>query len=204
MERIYGNSRFATSLRIAERLQSLCGAPDEVFFVCAENYPDALAVSGIAAAKGCPVVYVAGNGVLDSDIAAFVTACGAENGTIIGGTAAIGAAAETGIANCGVDNVTRLYGSSRYETCIKINRAYAQLMTGSAICVATGINFPDALAGGVFAAKNGAPLLLVDAELSADHVSYLRNRGSDKVYVFGGTSAVSDKVMQDIVTTLEN
>ncbi len=203
VERIKGKNRFATSLEIAKKLQELCGKPDEIFFAYSHNYPDALAVSGVAAAKGCPVVYVAKSGILDKDIAAFVKASGAKKGTIIGGTAAIGEAAEGDIAKYGVKNVTRLSGKNRYATCVKINEAYADILTGKSICVATGTNFPDALAGGVFAAKTKSPLVLVGTSLANEHKSYLSSKDANKVYVFGGTGAVSDKVVNAIVAELK-
>ena len=203
VERIKGKNRFATSLEIAKKLQELCGKPTEIFFAYSHNYPDALAVSGVAAAKGCPVVYVAKSGVLDKDIAAFVKASGAKKGTIIGGTAAIGEAAEGDIAKYGVKNVTRLSGKNRYATCVKINEAYADVLTGKSVCVATGTNFPDALAGGVFAAKTKSPLVLVGTSLANEHKSYLGSKNANKIYVFGGTGAVSENVASSIVEELK-
>jgi len=203
VERIKGKNRFATSLEIAKKLQELCGKPDEIFFAYSHNYPDALAVSGVAAAKGCPVVYVAKSGILDKDIAEFVKNSGAKKGTIIGGTAAIGEAAEGDIAKYGVKNVTRLSGKNRYATCVKINEAYADVLTGKSVCVATGTNFPDALAGGVFAAKTKSPLVLVGTSLANEHKSYLNSKDANKVYVFGGTGAVSDNVVSSIVDELK-
>jgi len=203
VERIFGNDRYATSLEIAKKLQSLSGKPSEIFFACAQNYPDALAISGVAASKGCPVVYVAKNGALNKDIAAFVKSSGAKKGIIVGGPAAIGEAAESNISKCGVASVSRLYGADRYATCIKINETYKHVLTGSSICVATGENFPDALAGGVFAAKTGSPMVLVRGALSAKHKSYLNSKEVNKVYVFGGPNAVSDNVVNSIVSELK-
>ena len=65
------------------------------------------------------------------------------------------------------------------------------------LCVATGMDFPDALAGGVFAALNKAPLFLVNGKsktltLSESQKSYLKSKSPQKIYTFGGTGAVPD------------
>lgn len=196
--RIAGQDRFGTSLEIAKKLQSVAGKPSEIIFVYSHNYPDALAVSGVAAAKKCPVIYIAGTGKLTNGIANFVKSSGAEKATIISGPAIVNNAAEGNIKKAGISNVNRIYGANRYETCIMINEAYASTLTGNAICVATGTNFPDALAGGVFAAKNNAPMVLVGKELTADQESYIDSLVIDTAYIFGGTGAVSEEVEYDI------
>ena len=86
---------------------------------------------------------------------------------------------------------------------MKINEAYAGVLTGKSVCVATGSNFPDALAGGVFAAKTKSPLVLVGASLANEHKSYLGGKDANKVYVFGGTGAVSESVVNAIVAELK-
>jgi len=196
--RLAGSDRFGTSLEIAKKLQSVAGKPSEIIFVYSHNYPDALAVSGVAAAKECPVIYIAGTGKLTDGIAAFVKSSGAKKATIISGPAIVNGAAEGSIKKAGVSSVNRIYGANRYETCIKINEAYASVLTGDAICVATGTNYPDALAGGVFAAINKAPLMLVDKSLTDSQKQYIKSKNADDIYAFGGTSVVSDKLAKEI------
>lgn len=202
VNRIAGYSRFDTAVQIGKTLQEIKGNPEEVFFVVSNNFPDALAVSNVAALKGCPVLYIAQNGVLDDATTAFLQTCGASKATIIGGTVAINEAAEENIAAaCGftADHVSRIFGQSRYDTCLAINRTYAAVMTGNDICVATGTNYPDALAGGVFAAKRSSPMLLVGNALTDNQKSYLGEVKPTIIYVFGGTGAVSDNVAKAVV-----
>ena len=66
------------------------------------------------------------------------------------------------------------------------------------ICAATGADFPDALAGGVYAAFYKAPLLLVSGTLSKSQTDYLNAKNAGKVTVFGGTGAVSDELAKQI------
>ncbi len=196
--RVSGRNRFDTAVEIAEKLQSLTGNPREVFFAYSHNYPDALAISGIAAIKECPVLYIAGNGKLNDSTLEFLRSCGADKGTILGGTGAISADAEGNIENAGLGSVKRIAGKNRYDTCLKINKAYASVLSGDTVCVATGTNFPDALAGGVFASRSNAPLLLVGNDLNSDQKSYLSEYNAYNVYVFGGSGAVSEKIFNAI------
>ena len=209
VNRISGYTRFDTAVQIAYALAKLKGAPSEVFFVVSNNFPDALAVSNVSALKGCPVLYIAKTGILDDATKEFLTSCGATKATIIGGTTAISEAAEANIAEaCGFDYdpedpdapVTRIFGRSRYDTCLAINEAYAEVLPGDALCVATGTNFPDALAGGVFAASYRAPLLLVGTSLSDAQKTYLSQKKAAVIYVFGGTGAVSDNIAKAVVS----
>ena len=200
--RIAGEKRFQTAVLIAEALQAIKGTPTELFFVVSDNFPDALAVSNVAAIMGCPVLYIASKGTLDSATEAYLQSCGVKKATIIGGTTAINEVAEGNIASAlGIheEDVARLSGDDRYKTCILINETYASTLTGRDICVATGTNYPDALAGGVFAARHASPMLLVSTSIKDFQKTYLGQIKPEIVYVFGGPGAVSDDVAKAVV-----
>ena len=72
VERVAGSTRFDTAVEVAKRLETLCGKPNEVFFVYSHNYPDALAVSNVAALKGTPILYVDATGNLRDSTAAYI------------------------------------------------------------------------------------------------------------------------------------
>jgi len=198
VERIYGRSRFDTAVEIAARLQAVSGKPSEVFFAYSHNYPDALAISGVAALKKAPVLYISGDGSLSDSTWEHLKSCGADKGTILGGTGVISGDAEDTIRAAGMNDVGRIYGRNRYDTCMRINQTYSSLLCGDTICVATGINFPDALSGGVFTALRKAPLMLVNKELTDDQKAFIDSRNPRTVYVFGGAGAVSDFILQQI------
>jgi len=56
----------------------------------------------------------------------------------------------------------RYGGKTRYDTGLEVN-SKLKMGNGKAF-IATGTNFPDALAGSVLAAKNNAPILLVKGD----------------------------------------
>ena len=103
----------------------------------------------------------------------------------------------------GKKSATRFAGDNRYETCVKINKTFAKTLTGKSLCIAKGYNFPDALAGGVFAAKIKAPLFLADkldakATISKTQSSYLKSKNPSKLYIFGGETAVPTQLVKTI------
>ena len=98
----------------------------------------------------------------------------------------------------GLKTAARIWGANRYSTCIEVNKKFASTLTGKVMCVATGLNFPDALAGGVLAAKKAAPLFLTANSLSDEQTAYLKAKELYCIYVFGGTGAVSDDTVDKI------
>lgn len=92
--------------------------------------------------------------------------------------------------------VTRIFGADRYETAAAVS---ADWRSTDEVFIATGTKFPDALASGAAAARFDAPVLLVDANgvPQSTRLELERLRPS-KVYVAGGTAAVSDVVFQQL------
>ena len=95
--------------------------------------------------------------------------------------------------------VVRVAGANRYETGAAVNNKFKSVLTGLGVCVAKGLDFPDALAGGVFAAKNKVPLFLADGSKLQDvQSSYLKSKNPRYIYISGGTGAVSDDLIKVI------
>ena len=91
-------------------------------------------------------------------------------------------------------NIVRIGGVDKYETSIAVARYFN--LSGQNICVATGNNFPDALAGSVYAANSNAPIILSDGNLSDDAISYLKTRKMTGATIFGGEAVVSKNIEQ--------
>ncbi len=199
VERIAGSSRFETAVAVAEKMDELRGGkPAATFFVFSHNYPDALAVSNVAAIAGAPILYIEKNGVMRDSIKEYMDSCGSVNiSVIIGGPALIGSNADTTLKKYG--RTERIYGSNRYETCVLIDAAFNDILDGDSICVACGTNYPDALSGGVLAAYCHAPMLLVPANaISKQQQEYVYWKTPLNVFAFGGTGVLSEKVIDEI------
>ena len=201
-QRLAGAKRFATATAIA---QSLCDAPTDIFFVYAFDYADALSASTAAARKNAPLIYLATNGELDADTKDYLEKLKAKgcvkNAYVIGGEGVISGDMLRTAANALGVMPTRLSGSNRYETCTAVNNAFADVLDGSMICIATGCDFPDALSGGVYAAMQKAPLFLENSKLktlklSQSQKDLLKAKKPQKISIFGGTGAVPDSHAQ--------
>ena len=97
----------------------------------------------------------------------------------------------------------RLAGADRYATAVAISQyAFQPQYTGQpfAVTVASGTNFPDALAAGPVAAAQSGPLLLVpnDGVLPATLSAELKRLNPSRVDIAGGTAAVSSTVQSEL------
>jgi putative cell wall-binding protein len=70
------------------------------------------------------------------------------------------------------------------------------------MCVATGVDFPDAVTGGVYAASKKAPFILVSSALTDSQKEIVKNTAPKTINVFGGTGAVSDETVKAMIDTL--
>ena len=88
-------------------------------------------------------------------------------------------------------DVCRVSGPDRYATAAEVSRA-AFPNGANIVFVATGVDFPDALAGGPVAAHLGAPLLLVAPNaLPSATITELARLDPNQIIILGGESVVS-------------
>ena len=86
----------------------------------------------------------------------------------------------------------RLSGATLYDTPVEISQRTFPSTTATVV-VASGENFPDALAGSPLATLKNAPLLLTKRNsLPSSVVSELKRLRPEKIIVLGGPIAVSD------------
>lgn len=67
--------------------------------------------------------------------------------------------------------------------------------------MATGLNFPDALAGGVLGSKSKAPIFLVNGtgSTSAPVKSAIAGMDPKDIYILGGKNVLTDSVINNHV-----
>ncbi|MDP3014348.1 MAG: cell wall-binding repeat-containing protein, partial [Candidatus Subteraquimicrobiales bacterium] len=88
---------------------------------------------------------------------------------------------------------TRLSGNNRYSTAVAISKE--GWTSSTTVILASGENFPDALAGAPLAYKNNCPLLLTKATfLTSETLLEISRLGAAKVIILGGEGAVSKEV----------
>lgn len=187
VSRLAGNSRYATAIKISQ-----AGFPtgaNVVFVATGLDYPDALAAGPAAAEMGGPVI-LSDPTTLLPEVKAEIERLAPTHIYVVGGTGRISDAIKTQLTT--IAPTDRISGASRFET----SRLIADLAFGtvSDVYVATGLNFPDALAAGAAGAVFGAPVLLVDGAASTVDqatLNLLTSLGAPDVTVVGGTNWVS-------------
>jgi YVTN family beta-propeller protein len=98
------------------------------------------------------------------------------------------------------DESRRIAGVDRYNTAVKISQQ-AYPAGAPVVYVATGTDYPDALAAGPAAAKKGGPLLLTaNTSLPAAVKTEIERLAPSAIIVVGGTNRVSDGVKAELET----
>ena len=198
IKRLAGDTRFGTATAVAEQVNS---APKEVFFVYGNSFADALSVGAVAAKRNAPIIYLTKDGNMNADTAAYLNKVVGKVTTayVVGGDGVITEAMKKKVATyllLSDSAVKRVAGANRYETCIAVNKQFSSTLSSSGVCIAKGLDFPDALAGGVYAALKSMPLFLADGEtLSNSQKAYLKTKNPATLTAFGGKSAVSDELV---------
>lgn len=199
VSRIYGETRYHTSLKIANILFGKVERFDEIFLVSGENYPDALTISSIAAEKNCPILYVNRSGQISNEVLDFIESVGCPRVTLIGGNSVISSDVSVLLKCHAVSRVERLGGADRYETALLVANYYGYNTNN--ICVATGENYPDALTGSIYSCATQKPLFIVPKNIADNSKfnNYFTGKTISTITIFGGSNAVSDTVIDQII-----
>jgi putative cell wall-binding protein len=112
---------------------------------------------------------------------------------------AIGAVLPASAATLTEDNSYRIFGSDRYQTSLEVSWEGWDDGDAETVIVATGADFPDALAATPLASSYDAPLLLTKKDsLPVGFADELKRLGAKNVILVGGTGAISEKVQKQI------
>lgn len=156
VDRVAGVDRYETAAAIATELGTAGGI---AVLANGVGFADALAMSPGAHALELPLVLTPAD-ALNADSAAFLADDAIDTVIIPGGTEAVAASISDALEADG-KTVVRLAGVTRYETAVAV--AEFHLTVGfdtDDLVLASGANFPDALAGGPLASSLAAPMLL--------------------------------------------
>ena len=192
-----GSTRIGTALAIARATHS-GENPKGVIVARSDNFPDALAASTLAGAKGYPIL-LNPTDWLDSEVRGYLSGLrgSLKEVILIGDTNAL--------SKKGVEeqikkalpsaSVKRIGGADRIETA-KLIRSEAKRAgaAGKTVVLARSDNFPDALSISPYCAATGALLYLVNPGSSLDAGTLRELTGYDQVLIVGDSNAVSSRV----------
>jgi putative cell wall-binding protein len=198
VNRLSGADRFATAVAVSTAEFPTAGTAGAVVLARADAYPDALVGTALAAAKGAPLLFTNGN-ALPAATQAELQRVLPPGGTVflLGGTSAIPASVASAVTSLGYV-VTRYFGADRYGTALAVAAALGNPTT---VLLATGIDFPDALAAGPAAARVHGAVLLTDGTFLPPAVATYLTAHPGKVYAIGGPAVVAYPTAQAVVGT---
>ena len=192
VQRLAGADRYATAAAV-----SAAHFPANVpvaYVATGADFPDALAGGPVAARAGGPILLVPPWGIPPATANELARLRPARI-VVLGGTASVSDSilAKLDAYDTG-GGVSRLAGADRYGTAAAVSAA--TFAPGVPIAfVATGTNFPDALAGGVAAARLGGPVLLTKGHaIPGSTAAELRRLLPARIVVLGSTSSINSAV----------
>jgi putative cell wall-binding protein len=192
VDRVEGPDRYSVAAAVAYR--AFPDGADTAFVVTGANYPDALSAGPAAVHRDAPLLLTKRDS-LPPAAAEVLAHLAARDVYVVGGPDSVSAEVVAQIESTGA-TVHRIGGADRYAA----SRALAaDAFTGAGagsglVYIATGANFPDALAAGGAAGNAGAPVLLVRGAaptLDAETEAQLRDLGVTRIKIAGGPASVS-------------
>ena len=204
-QRIAGADRYDTAVQVARQISP---TPGLVLLATGLNFPDALSAGAVAGSFDGPNTQPADNAVVvlsaDNSLPAVTGKylAGLESSATKPVFVGVGGSATNALASAGLPDSFGVVGKDRYETAVLMAKS---LFPGAyTYGVATGGNWPDALAGSAMLGVVGAPLLLTNpTTVNPTVLSYVDfNSGSflRSSFVFGQTDVVSDAVIRAYAT----
>lgn len=137
---------------------------------------------------------------LEDDVAREIVRLGASEVIIVGGHKSISENVKSQLSRYDQNSVQRIWGRDRYVTSSEL--AYEiQRLTGKVnkAIIASGENFPDALATAPLGSKEIAPILLVRRNQIDKKVDKaLKDLNIKRVYVAGGQHSVSKELEEQL------
>jgi putative cell wall-binding protein len=188
-ERISGTNRYGTAAAVAAEFDS----SERVFVATGVDYPDALSAAARAGAVDSPVLLVRRTEI-PSATAAALDALDPAQITVLGAEGAVDQSVVNQLRQWAP--TTRTGGLNRYATSARI---FADVVSAETVYLASGQNWPDALAGSAKAGSDHEPLLITRKNaLPGPIEAALVRLFPDKVVVLGGEDAITQKVIDEL------
>ncbi|RIK17899.1 MAG: hypothetical protein DCC50_00040 [Acidobacteria bacterium] len=197
VERLAGGTRYTTAVAVSRRFAEV-GTP-VVYVATGRAFADALSAGPAASRTGGPVLFVTATGV-PTATAGELSRLRPGRIVIVGGPDVVGENVRGALTAYTSGTVTRQAGADRYRTSVAVSTA--AFPDGADVAyVASGQDWPDALAGGAAAVVQDAPVLLTRRGSLPDAVlAELRRLSPSRIMLVGGTAAVSDAVAAQLRT----
>jgi len=191
-----GKTRYDTASVIA--LNNYPQGSTGIVLVSGENFPDALSAAGYAGKMNLPVLITTPD-KLQEKTKLLIEEWKVTDVMIIGGMTEVTEQVEKDLVGCGIDqnHIQRLKGDTRSETAAAVEAA-AEFDKSGACVLASGKSPSDALSISPWCRSKAMPLLLAENDGSVSEKTFAALKKYAKVYICGGSLAVSDSVMDSL------
>ncbi|GAC1536240.1 MAG: hypothetical protein NVS3B12_19090 [Acidimicrobiales bacterium] len=198
--RLSGDDRYSTAAAVSAATFS--SGASVAYLATGSDFPDALTAAAAAGGRG-PVL-LASAAALPGATATELARLRPARVIAVGGTLAISNAVLASVHTLLPSaTVTRITGADRYDTAAQLSTA--TFSNGAPVAyVATGYDYPDALAAAAAAGGRGPVLLARTFGVSSATVTELQRLHVANVVVVGGVQAVSDATFLAIAAAVPN
>ena len=200
--RYSGANRYATAASVSFNRYKSVPVP-VVYIATGTGFADALSAGPAAAKQGGPVLLVAPTGI-PAETASELTRLKPAKIVVVGGTGVISDKVKSDLGTYS-SSVTRRAGADRYATSATLSSTTFTTTPVPVAYVATGINFPDALAGVPAAGRQHGPILLTTKDdVPTVIMNELKRLKPTKIVVLGGSGVVSSTAVNELKTITTN
>lgn len=196
VSRLAGADRFATAIQVSKQFAA---GVARVYVANGWNFPDALSAGPAAAHFSSPVLLTE-QGSLPATVKAEIQRLKPATIVVVGGANAVSDTVLNQLKALGT--TVRIGGADRYATSQLI--AQNAFTSATTAYVASGLDFPDALASAPAAARFAGPVLLVpgtSGAIDSGTVAVLKKLGTTTVKIAGGVLAVSPGIENSLKTS---
>ena len=188
--RLSGPDRYGTAAAISAA--SFAPGVPYVFLAQGNDWPDALAAAPVAGVFGSPILFVS-KSTIPSATAAELARLKPSAIIVLGGPAVVADSVLSGLAAYApAPDVFRIFGATRYTTAADLAEVFGY--QADEVFLASGLNYPDALAGAAVAGTTGSAILYVSGILPADTTYELNRLQPKQLFFLGGTGSISASV----------
>ncbi len=192
-DRIYGNDRIQTSVKISENGWN--DGADTAIVTQGYDYADALCAGPLAKKYNAPIL-ISEKNALNSETINELKRLKVKKVFIIGGSGALSENVENQLSNAGIKNTERLWGKDRYETSLKVAESLGSV---DSIVVVSSHGYADSLSIAPVAAQKCMPILLSEEDNLTDGIkAYIKNKNIKNSYIVGGSGVISDKIQSQL------
>ena len=183
-----GYDQYETSVNIAKEISNQGVNSSQIILAAGWVSPaDAMSIAPIAAAQGIPILTTSRD-QLPTSVQTYLDSIKTKVTVsyVVGGTAVIADAVKGQLPG----NVTRYFGTTKYDTNVQILKGFAKYYRNSKVYVANGETLVDALAGVSLAASDKAPIVLIKQQLDQTTEDFVKSTMSTSDLVAMGGEVV--------------